>query len=389
MIKFRQKNFVIPLAAATIPLTVASTALPMIQASKQGKEAKEQAEQNAMLMEKQNALIKQQNRQSEKLAMKNPRASAEFGRIKQATYSVGSTLMGIGRAGKAAFGSGLKGNIVSGLGIAGTTYAAGKYISHDMKKQGLDYDQNGNLVSATAPSPTTKSYSDPVTSATGTVAKKSFKNRILGGFGKVGSAVLMGGGPDLMGYHADKKALRDQVAATQSMQQSPQMTTYSSTSVKISRPKNRPTQKNFALNPMGLVKSVMPKAGSMNLTGSIRSLGTKMSNMRTDWAKNWKTKTTGGLSSLTSFGLGGTKSVQKFGQSLKNEGGSLAKVGNWIEKHPARANLASTVPLAAAASLTWDGTVKAGNAIGKKVDPSAYKYKDAKAKLEQQQPQQY
>ena len=55
MIKFRQKNFVIPLAAATIPLTVASTALPMIQASKQGKEAREQAEQNAMLMEKQNA----------------------------------------------------------------------------------------------------------------------------------------------------------------------------------------------------------------------------------------------------------------------------------------------------------------------------------------------
>ena len=110
--------------------------------------------------------------------MHNPRASAEFGRIKQATYSVGSTLMGIGRAGKAAFGSGLKSNIVSGLGIAGTTYAAGKYISHDMKKQGLDYDQNGNLVSATAPSPAATGTPCPPTPSTSSLSPAGPSSRI-------------------------------------------------------------------------------------------------------------------------------------------------------------------------------------------------------------------
>ena len=53
MIRFKQKNFFLQFAGMA-----AMTALPMMQASAQGKEAKEQAEQSAAQMEKQNELIK-------------------------------------------------------------------------------------------------------------------------------------------------------------------------------------------------------------------------------------------------------------------------------------------------------------------------------------------
>lgn len=376
MIKFRQKNFVLPLlgaastalSAATVPVMVATTALPMAQASKQGKEAKEQAEQSAALMEKQNQLIKQQNKQIEKLARKNPQASAEFGRIKQATYSIGSTLVGVGRACKNTFGSGVASNIKMGLGMSGAGYLANKYISHDMKKNGLDYDQNGNLIS-------TKSYSDQTTE----VAKKSLGKRIGGSLFGVGTTLALGGGMDIMGYQADKRMLKDQLAATSSpqLQQVPQTTTYS---VTVPRPKNRAKQKLFfALNSAGLFKNIGTSA--RNTFNNWRT-GTR------NYFKDWKTNISGGISSFASFGLGGTKNVQKFGENLRAEGGTLGKVGDWIKEHPARANLVTAVPLVGAASLTWNGATKVGDTVGRKLDPSAYKYKDAKENAAKQQLQQ-
>jgi len=361
MIRFKQKNFFLQFAGMA-----AMTALPMMQASAQGKEAKEQAEQSAAQMEKQNELIKQQNKQIEKLAMKNPKAAAEFGRIKQVTYSIGSTLMGLGRASKAAFGSGAASNIKMGLGMAGAGYLANKYISHDMKKNGLDYDQDGNLIS-------TKNYSDQATE----VAKKSLGKRIGGPLFSVGTTLALGGGMDIMGYQADKKMLKDQLAATNNPQQVPQTTTYS---VVVPRPKNRAKQKLFfALNPAGLFKNIGTSARN---TLSGWKTGTR------NYFKDWKTNISGTVSNFASFGLGGTKNVQKFGESLRAEGGTLGKVGDWIKEHPARANLVTAVPLVGAASLTWDGATKAGEAVGRKIDPSAYKYKDAKENAAKQQLQQ-
>ena len=353
MIRFKQKNFFLQFAGMA-----AMTALPMMQASKQGKEAKEQAEQSAAQMEKQNELIKQQNKQIEKLAKNNPQASAEFARIKQALYSIGSTLTGIGRAGKAAFGQGIKGNVALGLGIAGTSYAAGKYINHDMKKQGLDFDENGNLIS-------TKSYSDPVT--TNSTPKKTWKSKLGGAAFNTSMAAVMGGGMDLMNYHADKKMLNDQIAATnaENMSGLPQTAMYS---VRLPRPKNKPKQKLFfTLNPMGAIRSIGPRFNRFK--------------------KNWKADTTGAISWLGTFGLGGTKSVQKFGEGLRKEGGTLGKVGNWIKKNPAGANLATALPLYGVASLSWDGTTKAANAIGNAIDPSAYSYKNAKEQAQNQMQQ--
>jgi hypothetical protein len=311
----------------------AGTGVSIVQGQKQQKEMEKQGEENARAAEKQAELIKEQNRKLEKIAEKtkgDPKAAAQTAQVmKERTYAVPtSALRDIGIAAKASFGKGAKSNILMGLGVGGSTYAAGKYIQHDMKKNKMDIDQNGNLAA--------KSYSiiGSLTKTTKAASKIGCKtpSNIKSNLGSLAFGTSMGGVPLALGYVADKQQAKSQVMATKQ---------YS------------------AFNPKTWIPAM--KAG-------------------------WKTlkshpgqSISGGVANLGSFGIANTNSIQQFGKGLKaSKNATVSKVGNWIGNHKTAANVAAIVPGVAAGKLTWDGTSKAVEKTTKAIDPGAYKYSDSK-----------
>lgn len=328
MITFKQKEF------WGLALNAGLGALTIGQGISQSKDMEKQSEETQRLLEAQNRKLEK----IAKVAKRNPEAGAEAAEVlKQRQYAgVGTLLKTVGSAGKAAFGKSTMSNMAMGGAVAGTTYLAGKYIQKDMKKNGMDLDENGNLVQ--------KSYAAPPSVIKQLVGSAPVKFvRKHAGTAAMGAA--MGGLPLALQYTADKAQAKDMMNATG----------------------QEDDQRQYSM-----VSSV---------TSSI--------------AKGWRTfkshpgqSLSGGISNLASFGIGGTKNVQKFGQELVKKGsanGSTAavKAGEWIGKHKTAANVISIVPGAALGTLAWDGTQKAVNKVGESVDPEAYKYKNAKDKMVQ------
>ena len=360
MIVKRTKKFAWPalLTGALNVLGIGSTAAYMGQAAKQSKEAEEQAAETQQRLDKQNELIRIQNKKIEKLREKNPGLANQVENMTQKSFAaipmsamrylakgrsllrtVGNTEAGkvvrnIGSVGKATFGKDMANNMMMGAGIGASTYLAGKYIQRDMKKNNLDISEDGNLV--------TKSYT-AVGSVLGGIKKAGkvvWKNK-----GMIGMSAAFGGVPTVLGYTADKNAYKDQVAATQEQRQYSWLT--------------------------GITKGInaLKTHPGKTLSGAASWLGT--------------------------MGMGGTKNVQKFGRSLETMGRTgvisgkgkvingvksetTAKIGKWIQDNPTKANLASIVPGAAIAGATWDGSQKAAEKVTKTVDPNAYKYINSK-----------
>lgn len=382
MIKFQQKNYALPLVPILTGIGIAGTGAQMVQAHKQGKEAEEQAEETQARIEKQNELIKQQNKRIEKLSEKSPDAARavqgitqrEFGAIpfsvlrnvakaKNAITGAASTfaqnnpnlvggLKDVGIAAKKTFGKDAMNNIKMGGLMAGSTYVAGKYIQHDMKKNNMDVDDSGNLVA--------KQYTIPGSVMTGLTATGKFiKNNpktILG-------ASAMGGVPVVLQYKADKQMAKDQIEATQEERQ------YAAVPISVLR---------------GMVRGKQAIAGiGKNITGA----GKKIADGWNEFNSHKMQSITGTASQLSSFGMGGTKNIQKFGERLvtlgSGKGGGTAnetikKAGEWIQNHKTAANAISIVPGAIAAKATWDGSQKVVDKIGHTVDSGAYKYTDSK-----------
>lgn len=252
-------------------------------------------------------------------------------------------LKDVAKAGNTAFSDGIASNVATGAVMGVTGYGVGKAIQHNMKKNNLDVDENGALYQ--------KSYS--VLSGIGSAfkaANKSITPKITANLKKK-STWLVGAGigavPTGLGYIADKSQMDEQVDATNQQRQ------YSVGSILKSG--------------LGLVKGKAIKAGQgvANWTKPIREHP-----MQT---------ITGAASNLASFGLAGTKNVQKFGEALSKGNSDLAKsAGNWIKNHKTAANAISILPGAAVAGVTFDGVNNAITKAGKTVDPGAYKYQNSK-----------
>lgn len=386
MIKYRQKEFFV--GAALSALSVGSELLGLKQSHDQAEQAKDQAEQ----MEDHNELLREQNRKLDRIAERaksNPdqamsavnsldQSQKQFGlpasvlrnvvKVKNAATNIGNSAVGlaknIGKAGGATFGSGMASNVATGavMGLAG--YAGGKFIQHNMKKNGLDTDENGNLVQQ-------KSYS----ALTGVSNMGKSFGKMVGGNLKKKSTWIMSGGltavPMVMGYMSDKKQMNDQVAATQ--------------------PQGQPQEKSYAAVKPGILS---------NITEAAKSL-------KPGWWDFSKFKAhpaqtlSGFAANVGSFGMMGTKQVQKFGKRLEElgKGGTLGrgitgtkndatvKVGQFIQNHKTAANLGAIGVGAGLTKLTWDGSQAAVKKVGKTLDPGAYKYQDAqdrKVQLAQQ-----
>lgn len=250
----------------------------------------------------------------------------------------------IASAGNAAFGDGIASNIATGTAMGVTGYGVGKVIQHNMKKNNLDVDENGTMYQ--------KSYS--VLSGIGTAFKavnKSLTPKVVSSLKKpttwlMGAAI--GAAPTALGYVADRSQMEEQANATRQQRQ------YSA------------------------VGSIL-KSGLNLVKGKAIKAGQGVAN----WTKPIRTHTmqtiTGTASNLASFGLAGTKNVQKFGEALSKGNSEIARnAGNWIKNHKTAANAISILPGAAVAGVTFDGVSNAINKTGKIVDPGAYKYQDSK-----------
>lgn len=253
-------------------------------------------------------------------------------------------LKDVAKAGNDAFSDGIASNVATGAVMGVTGYGAGKLIQHNMKKNNLDIDENGTMYQ--------KSYS--VLSGISTALKaanKSITPKITANLKKP-STWLIGAGigavPTGLGYIADKSQVGEQIDATKQQRQ------YSAIG-------------SIFKSGMGFVKenAIKARQGVADWTRPIRSHP-----MQT---------ITGAASNLASFGLAGTKNVQKFGDALSKGNSDLAKsAGNWIKNHKSAANAISVLPGAAVAGVTFDGVNNAITKAGKTVDPGAYKYQNSK-----------
>lgn len=335
MIRFKQKIFFWQAA-----LMAAGTALPMMQASGQAKEAEAQNEKTQELM-------RAQNRKLEKIAnaaKKDPSVAGKVpGVLQQKSYAAVNTsaLASLGKtawqAGKNAFGGGVKGNLAMGAAVGGTTYLAGKYIQRDMKKNKMDLDHNGNLVS--------KQYSAAGVTTSALNGLKKAGKVISNNKMTVGMGAAFGGVPLALNYQADKQQMKDQMRAT---------------------------QRQFA-----------------------RVIGSP--NMMKGMIRGWNRfkahpgqSTAGFVNNIASMGVGGTKNVQKFAdgmikQGTQNNSQLAVKAGEWMKNHKTAANLVTAAPVAAIGVASFDGTSKVMKKVGEKVDPGAYKYQNAKDKQAQLQ----
>lgn len=395
MIQFRQKEFIAPL----LLVGIAGTGITAASAIKSHNDAKAQEGE----LEKQNDLIKSQNKRLEKIKEELPRPpkQKEYGigagallpidlgiggieaignkihegamegkqeeqaelmreqgrlikKIKERDANVGKaaegatktysfipstqTLKGLGRAAKSAFGKSAKSNIIMGTAMAGSVYAANKYIQKDMKKEGMEVGNDGMLQqkSYANPTPALKNLYQGAKKTLGQASKKYH-------LGTVSMGAAFGGVPLALGYAADKQQAKDMQAMTQ--------------------------QKSY-----GKVDGMLKTAKAMTTKGWWKSRPLFEHPGRT---------ITGAASNLSSFGMGGTKNIQKFGDKVldigKKQGNSqLTSIGRWVKNNPAAANAAAIVPGAVAAKVTWDGSSKLVEKGARAADPNAYKYQDSK-----------
>lgn len=381
MIKFKEKAFIAPLiiGAANAIGTVATVG-SMVQSHKQSGEAQEAAEEQERLIKKQNNLLKKQNKDIEKLAEKNPSLAAQVQQQKSYAAINVAGIKALGKnvfnAGKQVFGKDITSNLVTGTAMGVSAYGAGKFIQHKMKKDNLEMNEQGQLAPISQ-----KSYAIPTGSILGNLKKAgSFLNKHKSA---VGFGVAMGGAPLALGYLSDRKQMKDQINQTQ-------------------MPSPMPEQKNFGFN-MGSVLS-----GVKNLGGLAKTQGAKIADQasravrktKVGW-RNFKRDpgmhTSSTLLSLGSFGMGNTKKVQGFGDTLIKMGkgeavagvqgmksNAAVKTGEWIKNHKTASNLIAAAPLIPLAGATYDGPGKIANKVGHAVDPNAYAYSDAKNKQTEQ-----
>lgn len=372
MIRFKQKEFWV--GAALNAVGIGSSLLGL----KQGQDQNEQLEENARLqaeqMRKHDELLKEQNRKLDRIAeraKRNPEeaiesakavAQKEFGMPMSVLKPLAKARIGLRnaknlgsnvlKAGGVELGSGMAENIAMGTTMAAAGYGVGKAIQHNMKKEGLDLDNNGNL--------TQRSYG--VASEFGKNLAKGFKKKSTWAMAAGFTAV-----PTYMGYMSDKQQLKDQVNATQPEQDQPAQ------------------QRSYAV-PGSIMKGI----------GKLKPKWWDFKKFRAHPGQTLS----GFGANVASFGMLNTDKINKFGKTLEKLGtggtvngikgvksDSAVKAGQFIQNQKTLANTAGIAAGAGLVGATWDGSQKLVNKIGKTVDPGAYKYQDAqnkKVELQQQ-----
>lgn len=329
--KFKQKNFFWP--AIGVAGTVV-TGADLINSSVNASEQEERDEKTQELMREQNKRLEKIN----KAINAHPAAATNFS---QRSYSGGLLAAGktLFQAGKSAFGKEITNTAIMGGSLAAAGYGVNKFIQHDMKKSGMQFDEAGNLIMKE------QQYADvPVSAAAaGKQGGESVLKKVGGKLAGNAFMPTLFAAPTLAGYYAEKNNLKDQMAATGGEQRS---------------------------------YSILSGIGKF----------AKMATKPKEWQifKTPGQTISGTVNNLASLGLGGTERVNKFAQELqkfgeKNGNTWLADRGRYLAENKTAANLITAVPLMGVGSLAWSGAENVAKKAFNTVDKNAYQYENAKA----------
>ena len=361
MIKFRQKEYVLPAALLTVgrgalgALNVAGNAAAVggiIQGSQQMKQAEEQAAQNRKITKalnniaenaKNNPQAAQQaadvigQKQFARINLGGMMKAAKNSKFLKNAKGLGKDVWTITKEHK----NGLIGGTLAGGAMAGAGYLTDRAIQADMKKSGIPLQQKQEEQRVYAITGSIMGGLKKAGKVTWDAAKKNKK--MIAGMAVLGSA------PTALGYMAEKQQLKDQVEHTR--------------------------QKTYSLKLKTFGKfGFLGKAakGAVNKVKGVKN-----------W-QIWKTpgQTTLGFLSNMSMG-GGREGVSKFGKRLEELGGRSGsewskKAGRFIQTHPKTA-LAASIPVGIGVmSGTWDAGEKLVRKGAEAVDKNAYAYQKSK-----------
>ena len=394
MAKFRQKNFISP----TFIVSAIGAGAEVLGATKGAMDGAEQTKIQQEAAEKQEELLKEQNRRLEKIQEKvrsNPQAASNIGKAlqgpreslysyspRQKYFGVPSSVAAKGfkgflgnikavgqdigkylkdgrnlRSFKDASGNvqlkkvprytNVIGNTLAGVATGATAYGVNKVIQADRKSQGI-------IDTPIAPNnqPEQKAYANVggVLKTVGNAVKEGFSSNK----GMIASTAAFGTLP-LVSYMSDKKKQQAQVRDTQ-----------------------LPEQKTYAL---------------------IGNLSKTFQPLKEHFGKT----ILGAANKATSFGAFGRKDIGRFADYMANSKNSWSKkIGDFMTAHDKNGNVlyetikgangqAEKVRMANKKALlgtagvgyvgitgAWSGGEKLVNKLGRKADPNAYAYQDNK-----------
>lgn len=363
MIKFRQKIFFWGAA-----LNVAGTGLMLNQGSSQSKQAEEQAE-------RQEELIRAQNKKLDKLAEVNPQVANEAASILQdRSYAMINpnllkNIKGLGKDIKTVAWDNetRRNNILGGLMVGGamglSAVGVDKLIQQDAKKNGIDFTKVNN---------NNQQFQQKYYSA-GSILRGVWKNNK----GNLLTMTALSTAPVATQYCSEKKALKDQMDYVSA---------------------DQPQQRSYAFSPGSVIKGL--KSGLKGAGNFFKNPGTTIKNAWTregggfssshlgkqSLQQNWQQLTKHPIDSTTSFisknlaWIGGKGGVQSFGKDLSQKGTSewSRKAGDWIQKNPNLATAASIPVGIGVVGATWGGGEKAVKKVARTIDPNATAYQDFK-----------
>ena len=351
MIKFRQKEYVLPAAL----LTVGKGALGALNAAgnvaaiggiAQGAQQMKQAEQQAEEQAAQNRKITKALNNIAENAKNNPQAAQQaadvisqkqFAKINLGSLANNKTVknaIGLGKdVGKIAWKNrrDLAGGLLAGAALSGASYITDKAIQHDMKKSGIPLPPKKEQREYSL---NKESIMKGIKFAGRELKQTAKKNKMM-----IGSMALLGSAPTALGYMAEKKAIKDQINSTV--------------------PPAKEKTYSFASSIGNFGKKI--KAAPIFHTPGQTILG--------------------GISNM--FGGGGRRGVYKFGHQLnrygKHSGSEWSqKAGKFIMDHPKTA-LVGSIPVGAGIMAgTWDAGEKLVKKGMKKIDKNAYAYQESK-----------
>lgn len=358
MIKFKQKEFIAPLALlgsskALGVMTALSIGQGVKGASDQAKFAEQQAEQNAQITKALNKVAK--------AAENNPAVAQQVTSImnqRQFTAVNPKLLSGVVKNAKGfikdvkplVWNEGTKGYLKNGLVFGGTmgtaSYAIDKAIQKDAKKIGMPLNQKERQFAISG-----KSIMTGISKGAKTAGKFLNNNK-----GTMTTATALASLPAI-GYISERQQFKDQIAST-----------------------GQPQQKQYAAlgNVMKFAKPYINKIS--------KGAGNLLSNTK----KTFKPlmdhpgqTILGGANKLVSFGGLGRKEVAKFGKNLYEAGVKSGntwsqKAGKFIVDNP-KTSLLTALPVGATGvKLSYDASEKLVRKTAGALDKDAYAYEKSK-----------
>lgn len=359
MIKFRQKEFIAPLALLAHPatmgvLTAGSIAQGVKGAKDQAKYAEQQEEQNAQITKALNRVAK--------AAENNPQVAQQAADImsqRQFAMINPKALSGVTKTAKGfvkdvkplVWNKGTKNFLKNGLVFGGTTgvvsYGVDKAIQADAKKIGMPLGQEEKQF-ATIPGKSIMSGLSKGAKSTGKFLN-NHKGTMLMATGMAAIPAL--------GYISERQQFKDQIAST-----------------------GQPQQKQYAAlgNVMKFAKPYVGKIGK-GASGVLKSAKTAIQPMMDHPGQT----ILGGINKLSSFGGLGRKEVAKFGKDLHAAGMKSGntwsqKAGKFIVDHP-KTSLLGALPVGmAGVKVSYDASEKLVRKTAGALDKDAFAYEKSK-----------